>query len=61
MKVGDIVKVIGGDFHNADTDYVGLTGHIIEVIEDGWCEGCVVVNLGDDDIQTFLSDDVEKA
>ena len=61
MKEDDIVRVIGGEFHNGDTDYVGLTGRIIEVIEDGWCEGCVVVDLGDDNFQTFFSADVEKA
>jgi hypothetical protein len=61
MKVNDIVKVVGGDFHDGNNDYVGLTGCVIEIIEEGWCEGCVVVDLGDDDIQTFLSDDVEKA
>jgi len=61
MKVNDIVTIVGGDFHNCHTDYVGLTGKVIEVIEDGWCEGCVEVDLGDDNIQTFFSDDVKLA
>jgi|LakMenEpi03Aug12_release.lakeMendotaPanAssembly.Ray.scaffolds.fasta_scaffold171444_7 hypothetical protein len=61
MEIGNIVRVVGSDFHYGDTMYVGNTGRVIEVIEEGWCEGCVVVDLGDDNFQTFFSDDVEKA